>query len=287
MNLQAYNGTMTGHRPWALTQNQRGPTCGMTAISVAYRILTGWTIFATKGQFRDFNKQLFLVDMQKGDEDAYVLRKAAKDLHLTQAGEIVNADSLLELLNLCEGVSADIVELQDSHDVGARFVSSVRADIKAGYVPIVLFHVGILGGGQYKPARGEKYQHWVAIFGVEENNAWCHATVKNLSPQTDLTFPDGVMTADAMLVWNWGRPFVVGGEALGRSSALSIDWVSGRPRMWMKDESKEMEGKLKWNELTGSDDNYVVDSTAPNVRYTQEAPSRSLDLRGYVRVRAT
>jgi hypothetical protein len=260
----------------------------MTAISVAYRILTGWTIFATKGQFRDFNRQLFKVDMQKGDENAYVLRKAAKDMHLTQAGEIVNADSLLELLGLCEGVSAEIVELEDSHDVGARFVNSVRADIKAGYVPIVLFHVGFTSvRGQFKPARGEKYQHWVTIVGVEEKNAWCHATVKNLSPQVDLTFNGSPMSTDEMLVWNWGEPYVVGGVELGKSSALSIDWVSGKPRMWVKDDSQEKEGQLSWKEVTGSDDNYVNGSTAPNVRYTQEAPVRSLDLRGYIRVRAT
>lgn len=285
MTLQRYTGDVLGRVPWALTQNQRGPTCGMTAISVAYRLLTGWTIFPTKGQFRDFNRQLFAVDMKKGDENCYGLREAAKDLGHTTAGEIVNADSLVELIGRCDGVTADIVELPDTLDVGARFVTSVRESIKAGYVPIVLFHVGFtLVQGQYRPARGEKYQHWVAIVGVEENMGWCHVRPTYLSPEPSLTFPGSKMSKDDMLVWNWGKPFIVGGEELGRSSALSIDWVSGRPRMWEKEPGKP--GELKWLERAGDDKEYVDGSTAPNVRYTSEQPLRDVNLRGYVRMRA-
>lgn len=43
-----------GDVPWTMKQNQRGPTCGCTSIAVAYRILTGWTVFPTKGNYRQF-----------------------------------------------------------------------------------------------------------------------------------------------------------------------------------------------------------------------------------------
>ena len=286
MTLRAYAGTKTGYVPWALDQNQRGPSCGMTAISVAYRILTGWTIFPTKGHYRNFEDQLFKVKIDKGDENAYVLRKAAKDLDHTQAGEIVNADSLVDLVGLCEDVSAEVVSLSPSLKVGEDFVASVREDIKAGYVPIVLFHVGYIKGNskEYEPRRGQTHRHWIAIFGVETGRSWLHLELRNLSPRAPLLFNGHDMNRNDMLVWNWGKPFIIGGEELGQSSALSIDWVT-EPRMWKKTSGKK--GQLAWLELGPGDKRYRVGSTESNVRYTVEKPTRDLDLRGYVRVRAT
>lgn len=171
MALRKFNGITFGRVPWALTQDQRGPTCGMTAISVAYRILTGWTIFPTKGHFRTFNENIYGIVLNKGQENAYVLRRAAKDLSHTVAGEIVNADSLANLVNLCEDVEGQVVELDDS----ATFVTSVEYDIKNGCVPIVLFHVElplVEGTGLYRPQRGGRYRHWVAIVGVKKEGTW-------------------------------------------------------------------------------------------------------------------
>lgn len=87
-----------------------------------------------------------------------------------------------------------------------------------------------------------------------------------------------------MLVWNWGEPFIIGGEELGDSSALSIDWVT-RPRMWKKTPGQK--GNLAWLELGPHETGYTEGSKDSNVRYTTEKPTRHLDLRGYVRVRAT
>lgn len=283
MALREYTGTKQGDIPWAMDQNQRGPTCGMTAISVAYRILTGWTIFPTKGHFRDFQSKLYGVKINKGDENAYVLRKAAKDLEHTVAGEIVNADSLVELIRCCEGVDAETVPFEDNVDVGEKFLQSVRKDILAGNVPIVLFHVGLtLTEGQYKPHRGEKYQHWVAIFGAEEGRKWSHLQIKHLTPRMPLKFTDNNVEKDALLVWNWGKPYIVGGVELGKSSALSIDWATGKPRMWEKEANKP--GQLAWLEWTGTDPQYIEGSKLANHRYTVETANKSLDLRGYVRV---
>jgi len=283
MTLRAYSGTKTGYVPWALTQNQRGPTCAMTAISVAYRILTGWTIFPTKGHFRNFESQLFNITIEKGQENAYVLRKAAKDLDHTQAGEIVNADSLVELVGLCEDVAAEVVSFKPSMTVGQDFVESIRTDIGKGLVPIVLFHVGFTSTqGHYLPERGQKYRHWIAIFGVEEKRKWLQLDIKHLSVQPALRFTAQDMKAADMLVWNWGNPFIVGGDELGGSSALSIDWVT-EPRMW---EKSGKPGTLAWLERGPGDKDYQPDLEQSNVRYTVEKPTRDLDLRGYVRIGA-
>lgn len=283
--LTEYSGTKTGYVPWAMTQDQRGPSCGMTAISVAYRILTGWTIFPTKGHYRDFESQRYKVKIDKGKENAYVLRKAAKDLDHTQAGEIVNADSLVDLIGLCEDVTAEVVEIAASPKPGEAFVASIRKDIEAGHVPIVLFHVGYTRkAGFYEPRRGQTHRHWVAVFGVEHKRTWRHLGIKHLSVQPPLKFTETVESANAMLVWNWGKPYIVGGLELGDSSALSIDWVT-RPRMWKKESGKL--GRLAWLELGPGDRDYEEGSKEPNVRYTVEKPTRDLDLRGYVRVRAT
>lgn len=285
--LRSYNGLMFGHVPWAMTQNQRGPTCGMTAISVAYRILTGWTIFPTKGHYRDFYNQLYNVKLTKGHEKAYVLRRAAKDLQHTKAGEIVNADSLVKLVDLCEGVRAKVVSFEPStvvgQSVGQSFVEAIREEMEGGNVPIVLFHVGYTGTeGHYEPKRGQTHRHWVAIFGVEDGGrSWRHLDVRNVEGQIPLQFTGHDMQPNDLLVWNWGRPYIVGGVELGESSALSIDWVTD-PRMWKKQSGKP--GKLAWLELGPGDTEYRVGLNEPNVRYTKERPTRDLDLRGYVSV---
>jgi len=100
----------------------------------------------------------------------------------------------------------------------------------------------------------------------------------------DLHRGEAIAIVATRLVWNRGKPFIIGGEELGQSSALSIDWVT-EPRMWKKTSGKK--GQLAWLELGPGDKRYRVGSTESNVRYTVEKPTRDLDLRGYVRVRAT
>jgi hypothetical protein len=182
--MEAYGGALSGHRPWIMTKNQRGPTCGLTAITVAYRILTGWTIFATKGQYRDFMHEVKSVNLKKGEEKAYVLRKAAKDKGFTAAGEIVNADDLVELVNICDDIRAKVKVIDGSipSKLGEKFVQSVRDDIKKGIVPIVLFYVGDNPNSppDYMPTRKGLFQHWVPLFAVEDNFKWLSLKVKNL-----------------------------------------------------------------------------------------------------------
>ena len=55
-------------------------------------------IEAFGGHYRDFESQRYKVKIDKGQENADVLRKAAKDLDHTQAAEIVNADSLVDVI---------------------------------------------------------------------------------------------------------------------------------------------------------------------------------------------
>lgn len=248
----------------------------MTAISVAYRILTGWTIFPTKGHFRKFNSELYGITLEKGQENAYVLRRAAKDLEHTVAGEIVNADALVDLVNLCEDVRGEVVQVEDADE----FVESVKKDLERGNVPIVLFHVGlplVRNSGLYRPARGEKYRHWVAIVGAARKGTWRPAASKHFK----LTFSGDYKSGD-LLVWNWGQPFLVGGKELGKASALSIDWTGDRPRMFEKELGKPC--KLAWLEYGPDDDRYRDQVKSPRVRYVSEKPTRDLASLGYVRV---
>jgi hypothetical protein len=279
--MEQYSGALKGHRPWIMTQNQRGPTCGLTAITVAYRILTGWTIFATKGQYREFKHKVKSVVVKKGEENAYVLRKAAKDKKFTAAGEIVNADDLAELVNICDGISADVRVIDRSvpSNTGKKFVAAVREDISNGIVPIVLFYVQVHGPGNYEPNRIGKFQHWVPIFAVENNNKWVTLKVKNTTKKKDLELIQPPQK-NQMVMWNWGEPWLIDGEGLGNSSALSLDWVT-KPRMW--DKRGADEGKVAWKELNPSEAGYKEDIEDKKVRYTRRKATRNIKERGYVR----
>jgi hypothetical protein len=278
--MEKYTGGLNGHRPWIMTQNQRGPTCGLTAITVAYRILTGWTIFATKGQYRDFQSQVKSVIVKKGDENAYVLRKAAIDKGFTAAGEIVNADDLVELVNMCDGIRATIRVIDRSipFKVGENFVQAVREDIRKGVVPIVLFYVQT--EPPLEPNRTGKFQHWVPLFAVEEKMKWLSLKIKNLTPlEQALTLKTGPTKKNQMIMWNWGEPWLIDGEALGKSSALSLDWTT-TPRMW--DKRAGIEGELGWKEINPSEKDYDVSVKDKKVRFTKREKTRDLEERGYV-----
>jgi hypothetical protein len=278
--MEKYTGGLNGHRPWIMTQNQRGPTCGLTAITVAYRILTGWTIFATKGQYRDFQSQVKSVIVKKGDENAYVLRKAAIDKGFTAAGEIVNADDLVELVNMCDGIRATIrvIDRTIPFKVGENFVQAVREDIGKGIVPIVLFYVQT--EPTLEPNRAGLFQHWVPLFAVEEKMKWLSLKIKNLTPlEQALTLKTGPTKKNQMIMWNWGEPWLIDGEALGSSSALSLDWTT-TPRMW--DKRAGIEGELGWKEINPSEKDYDVSVKDKKVRYTKREKTRDLKERGYV-----
>ncbi len=279
--MRKYSGTLNGHRPWAMQQNQRGPTCGLTAISVAYRILTGWTIFATKGEYRNFMQTNKRVTVNKGQENAYVLRKAAKDKGFTAAGEIVNADDLAKLVNICQGVRArvNVVEGSWRRNVGSSFVRAVREDIKKGIVPVVMFYVNVMGRGRYAPDRSGLFQHWIPLFAVEENRKWISLEVKNLTRKAPLKLPQGNVPKNLMVMWNWGNPWLVDGEALGKSSALSLDWTT-TPRMWDKRDAQS--GDMGWKEINPSKKEYRRNVRHDKVRYTRRERIRALDKRGYV-----
>ncbi|MEN6318093.1 MAG: hypothetical protein ABFD82_05000 [Syntrophaceae bacterium] len=276
--MEKYTGGLDGHRPWIMTQNQRGPTCGLTAITVAYRILTGWTIFATKGQYRDFMHEVKSVDVKKGDENAYVLRKAALDKGYTAAGEIVNADDLAELVNMCDGIRATVRVIDKALPsiMGDNFVKAVREDIGKGIVPIVLFYVKT---PPPEPDRKGLFQHWVPLFAVEDKNKWLSLKVKNTTVQPPLILKTGPTKKNQMLMWNWGNPWLIDGEALGISSALSLDWTT-TPRMW--DKRAGIDGELGWKEINPSEGDYKLDVKDKKVRYTKREKIRDLEERGYV-----
>jgi hypothetical protein len=276
--MEEYKLGFTGHRPWIMTKDQRGPTCGLTAITIAYRILTGWTIFATKGQYRNFLDEKYSVKVKKGQENAYVLRKAAKDKGFTAAGEIVNADDLAELVNLCGDVKAEVREIDgsDLSVIGVDFVKAIRKDIGDGKVPIVLCYLT----DDDKPTRTGKWQHWVVVFAVEESGKWRRLKIKNLHAKRDLGLK-GIPKSNQMLIWSWGDPYTIDGVSFGKASALSLDWQS-TPRMWVKGKKK---GVLDWDEVPQSDPKYkIVKKPKSNVRYTKVKPKRGLEKRGYVAV---
>lgn len=279
--MKKYTGGLRGHRPWIMTQDQRGPTCGLTAITVAYRILTGWTIFATKGQYRDFNKQVKSVVVNKGQENAYVLRKAAKDKNYTAAGEIVNADDLAKLVNICDGIQAGIRVISRSvpNAIGKKFVEAVREDISRGIVPIVLFYVQVNTNRTFEPNRNGLFQHWVPLFAVEKNMKWVNLKVKNTSLKPPFALVKGPTKKNQMIMWNWGEPWLIDGEALGSSSALSLDWTT-TPRMW--DKRQGTEGDLGWKEINPSQSDYKLGVRNKKVRYTKRKSTRDLKDRGYV-----
>ena len=284
--MESFNGRFVGHMPWVMTQNQRGPTCGLTAINVAYRILTGWTLFATKGQYRDFSAQQYNKVVLKGNENIYVLRRAAKDLGYTAAGEIVNADDLADLANQCEGVSAEVKETSSSG--GEGFVEALREDIKAGGVPLVLFYV-IPGRPKHEPSRRGPFQHWVPIFAIEDLFKWVDPGMQCINGNLPLSVkPSERAAKDAIMMWSWGKSWVTDGAQFGDASALSLDWVSGKPRKWIKHLSEENMGKLKWDETLPSSSKYsTVADPNTKVRETQRMPSRDLKLRGYINLTRT
>lgn len=283
--MKKFTGGFSGHMPWVMKQNQRGPTCGLTAINVAYRILTGWTLFATKGQYREFNEVV-----NKGDESAYVLRKAAKDLHYTAAGEIVNADDLASLANLCDGIRADVKVTGDGN--GGDFVSSIRKDIKEGGVPLVLFYViPDKEWAEHIPSRHGVFQHWVPIYAIEDVLKWQSPKMTCINGNRPLSVDTKERAAkDQLMMWSWGKPWITAGARFGDASALSLDWVNskGGPRKWIKHISDENVGKLKWEETLPTSDKYKITANSKTkVRLTNRLPNRSLTLRGYVNLTRT
>jgi hypothetical protein len=281
--MKKFTGTFLGHMPWVMTQNQRGPTCGLTAINVAYRILTGWTLFATKGQYRDFNILQYQRVVKKGEEHAYVLRKAAKDLNYTAAGEIVNADDLADLANLCDGIRAEVIVTGDGD--GGNFMESIRRDIKAGGIPLVLFYV--IPDQQWikhTPSRQGTFQHWVPIYAVENFLRWLNPRMTSINGNCLLNVSGKERAEnDQLMMWSWGQAWVTDGVNLGKSSALSLDWLGGSPRKWIKNICHENIGKLKWSETLPSNNEYsTVPTKTTQVRNTSRIPNRNLALRGYV-----
>lgn len=273
---------ISGDIPWAMQQDQRGPTCGMTSIAVAYRILTGWTVFPTKGNYRAFMDELRSWPVEKGQENIYSIRKAAKDNQATTAGEIVNADDMVQLINNhAQDVHAGVVEIEPTRlGYQEEFLSKVREAIKSGLAPIILFYVD---GPTDNIGRQYKWQHWVNIFAVEDGTGkWLQCNMKNLSFKQPITL-NVQPKKDQILIWTWGMPFTIDGKALGAASALSIDWAS-KPRMWKKGNKV---GKLDWDEIVPDTEKYVpLSSQSPSdkVRYTQVVPKRALELRGFVAV---
>lgn len=274
--------SFTGDVPWTMTQNQRGPTCALTAISVAYRILTGWTIFATKGQYRDFSGQLKNIKLEKGQENAYVLRKAAKDADYTAAGEIVNADDLVELVDLTGDTTA-VVRPITGPKLGDNFLEALRTDIDLEWVPIVLFYLDIR---PVKIQRSGAWQHWVTVFAVakEDQSGWhqLHPVVSH--GKKPLLLTQKPKSAKDVVIWTWGKAYVVNGDELGSASALSLDWVSsGKQRRWLKEPTLETAGKLKWIELPPGHTDYQAPlKEGQEERFTTRQPTRPLDAAGYV-----
>jgi hypothetical protein len=268
-----------------MTQNQRGPTCGCTSIAVAYRILTGWTVFPTKGNFRQFSHDRLQIDLQKGNENILSVREAAKFDDVTTAGEIVNADDMVTVIKRhAEGVGARVVEVSQ-RTAGESFLAEVRSAFDRGMAPIVLFYID---GKTDNIGRKYDFQHWVNIFAVERKGKWLYTPITNLSSRDSLSLSDKPTSPGEMLVWTWGRQFVVDGQALGEASALSINWAEP-PRMWQKDKIKNTEwrdGDLNWEEISPKDQlKYVAPkskSIVPTVRYTTRLPSRKPKARGLV-----
>jgi len=281
--MKEFTGQFSGHKPWVMTQNQRGPTCGLTAINVAYRILTGWTLFATKGQFRDFNQQQYRKDIKKGNENTYVLRRAAKELSYSAAGEIVNADDLAHLANLCGGIQAEIKITGDGH--AGNFVHSIRKDINEGGVPLVLFYViPDENWVEHTPSRAGTFQHWVPIYAIEHLWQWLSPNMTCINGNRPLKVKTGQRAfKDQLMMWSWGKPWITDGEKFGEASALSIDWVSGSPRKWIKHINDKNIGKLNWEEILPTDRAYTTSADlTTKVRLTSRMPNRELTLRGYV-----
>ncbi len=274
--MKEYTGSFAGHVPWIMTKDQRGPTCGLSAISIAYRILTGWTLFSTKGQYREFNSEQYQREVKKGEENALVLRKVAKDLGMTAAGEIVNADDLAELAGSCEGISAQVKAI-----AAEDFIAQVRKDIKAGGVPLVLFYVIPDDEWvEHTPDRKGLFQHWVSVFSVEENGQWLYVNITSINNNKPLTIPTTeVATANQIMVWSWGGPWVASGNTFATASALSIDWVTGKSRKWVKTQSN---GSLGWDEILPSSPEYEEQPKLAKVRYSQREPTRDLGFTGYV-----
>lgn len=276
--LERYNG-IEGRIPWTMTQDQRGPTCGCTSIAVAYRILTGWTVFPTKGNYRQFSKDRRGIELQKGNENLLSIRQVAKFDDVTVAGEIVNADDMVSVINKhAEGVRAQVVEL-DQHPIGRHFVEQVRAAFKAGLAPLVLFYID---GPTDKIGRKYDFQHWVNIYAIEHNGEWLYTPIKNLTTNLPLSLKTKPK-AEQILIWTWGKAYVVDGEALGEASALSINWAEP-PRMWQKQPWRE--GALSWDEISPKDKKYVKPKPqsvpSKNVRYTLVKPKRDLREHGFV-----
>lgn len=269
-----------GDVPWTMTQNQRGPTCGCTSIAVAYRILTGWTVFPTKGNYRQFSQDRLGVTLNKGDDDIFSVRKAAKFDDVSSAGEIVNADDMVTVINAhAEGVQAEVIKLDES-EPGADFIAKIKDAFRSGYAPMVLFYID---GDTDNIGRQYDFQHWVNIYAVEHGGKWLHTPVTNLQKKNDLELKKAPKDGE-MLVWTWGHPYLVDAGELGIASAISINW-SEPPRMWQKELGQP--GKLKWKELSPKDKDYVApkSSIPDNVRYTKVKPVEGLDKHGFVVMR--
>ncbi|HEU4406878.1 MAG TPA: hypothetical protein VFS43_16545 [Polyangiaceae bacterium] len=274
-----------GDIPWTMTQSQRGPTCGCTAIAVAYRILTGWTVFPTKGNFRQFSNDRRGRWLEKGQEHIVSVRNVAKYDDVSTAGEIVNADDMAELINdHAEGVRASVVDVE-GQNVGAAFVEQVRNAFDAKLAPLVLFYIdprdGELGiGREFDGA------HWVNIYAVEKGGEWHFTAINNLTVKKPLLLTKAPKKGQ-MLVWSWARAWVVDGEALGKASALSVDWKT-TPRLWTKDKTEENVGQLAWKEIVPDSDDYEESKPSTDVqevRYTGVAPLRPLSKYGFVVMR--
>jgi hypothetical protein len=269
-----------GDVPWTMTQNQRGPTCGCTSIAVAYRILTGWTVFPTKGNYRQFSQDRLGIALKKGDDDIFSVRKAAKYDEVSSAGEIVNADDMVAVINEhAEGVQAEAIQL-DEGKPGTDFVAKVKQAFRAGSAPLVLFYID---GPTDEIGRQFDFQHWVNIYAVEDSGAWLYTPITNLQKKNELQLKQTPKDGE-MLVWTWGHPYVVDGNALGIASALSINW-SKPPRMWEKESGKP--GQLKWKEISPKSLDYVApsSSTPDNVRYTIVDPTVDVKTHGFVVMR--
>ena len=270
----------SGRIPWTMTQNQRGPTCGCTTIAVAYRILTGWTVFPTKGNYRQFSLDCRGIELQKGSENLLSIRQAAKFDDVTAAGEIVNADDMVAIINNhTEGVRAAVVKVDDSN-VGEDFMTKVRAAFENNLAPIVLFYID---GPTDNIGREYDFQHWVNIYAVERDKKWLYTHIKNLTVelnQLELTAPP---KPNEILIWTWGKPYVVDGPSLGEASALSINWAEP-PRMWLKEPPS---GKLNWKEISPKNTKEYVEpmlqsAQQKNVRYTSTKQKRDLSDHGFV-----
>lgn len=204
---------------------------------------------------------------------------------MTSAGESVNADDMVSVINRhAEGVRAQIVGLEDGPKVGATFVDSVRYAFKQRMAPLVLFYID---GPTDNIGREYDFQHWVNIFAVEDKGKWLYTAIKNLGSKIPLRLITPPKT-DEILIWTWGKPYVIDGPELGKASVLSINWLEP-PRMWQKLKQGDVnwkDGDLNWDEVSPKNDKYTPPdpSSLPpkSVRYTKVAPSKGLDKRGFV-----